>query len=103
MIKQNLATGNNLTHFICRFSVSKDSNKYAALFYLLIDGKPYYFNNLETAEKQFQTVTGTVTINLKLDKGQVVSVQNFYSDAVYGWDDRGFMYSFFSGYMMAAL
>ena len=99
MINQTLRTGNNLIHFICRFSVAKRSSDSHACFWITIDDKPYYYNDLNTIGI---LPTGTVTINIGLKKGQVVKVMNDQSKYVYGLGGPNDMYSFFTGYMIAA-
>ena len=99
-MNRTFRTGNNLTHLFYRFSVAKRSDKYTSRFFLLIDGKQYYYHDLYTYDAYY--ATSTVTINVQLTKGQVVAVQNNWGDLLAGTHD-GYMSSFFTGYMIAPL
>ena len=90
--------------------MAKRSNNNQSDFFLIIDGQLHFYTGLYTpTENPFGSiVSNTATINVELKKGQVVKVKNHGSDRIFGkYYGPGFLYSylysFFSGYMIAAL
>ncbi len=82
----------------CRFSVNKEGDYSTGSFHLLVDDVSFAFKNANTEP------SGSATINLALDAGQIVRVQTYGSTIVYGTNSAdGFLYSWFTGHLLYAL
>lgn len=72
---------------------------YGGYFYLLVDEERVALSRHYDADI---SVSSSATINLALNAGQLVRVENLNSDSVYGTVD-GVLLSWFSGHLLYAL
>lgn len=80
-----------------RFSVGKASNN-RGHFWLLVDEVrfclifEYGWNSEDNTSP-----TGTMTVNIRLDAGQIVRVENDFSTQIFGTQSSGLLRSWFTG------
>ena len=89
--------------FLVRFSVTKTSNLHQADFFLLVDGTRFAYHDLNASIYGSYYPTGSFTITIQLNAGQLVQVENDNSDYVFGTVDPGYIQSFFAGHLLFGL
>ncbi len=83
------------------FSVAKRGNHAHGTVYLIVDGARVAWT--DGYNPDHSVPQGTSTVILKLIAGQKVWIENRESNVVYGIEPSGFMWSWFTGYMLFPL
>ncbi len=75
------------------------NNNYGSFVFLVDGDRVAHVNEYDHDDT---VVQGSATINLYLTTGQTVQVQNLVSNTVWGTDTSGFLYSWFTGFLLYA-
>ena len=82
--------------------MTKEGNDYDGSFYFLVDEVRFAFKDGKTGSGN-GAPSGSATINVELMAGQIVRIENDQSTVLYGSHAEGYMYSWFTGYLICAL
>ena len=80
--------------------MSKRSNRDSSYFWLLVDDQRYAVHYLYATE---YAPSGSITINLELEAGQIVRVENDYATVIFGTGNDGAIHSWFTGHLLYSL
>ena len=100
-----ISTSNILFNWVLfpffRFSVTKKSSHERSYFWIVVDDQRYARFLMYSSDT---TPPGSTTINLELNAGQIVMVENDHSTVIFGTEKpSGAILSWFTGHMIYAL
>ncbi len=79
----------------------KNGNNYYGDFWFVVDNNRVAY--MEMYEDTDATPTPSATINLELTAGQIVRIESNVSTEIYGTHADGFIFSWFTGFLMFAV
>ena len=82
--------------------MNKEGNEYNGSFYFLVDEIRYAEKDGHSGDSN-QAPASSATINLQLNAGQLVRIENVGSTLLYGTHAEGFVQSWFTGHLLYAL